>query len=864
MGFLLVGSALEKHLFYQLSLIVGFSVVFAWLWFCSAYSGRGLHRNRRVQQFAIAVYVIVTALKVTNPLHGLYYGLEPAGGGPTGGAFGLVVTHETLYWVVMAVAYALSAAGYLMIFEFLLEAEAKVLPLGVLTGLTALPAVFNVVGHVQPALLDITHEPLGVAVFAVGLMLVYEKQFSVVQLTGSVGEPNLTIGREGRIRGLGGGIKEIIPPLSEEDLGRPLTEALPGLGETIRRGEPAWRAGFEKGEAQECREERAMTALTQSDASVRPAEHCRYFRVIQTSLGQGMDAQTVVLSDITEQKRRERELRESERRFQAMLNDPNILAGVLSPDGTFQKVNDTAGRVVDLLERPVRREHAGEDVRVVQHRLEAPFALSQLPLPTLPLGNVPADTHDLALPLQVFDGVAHELVGHRHSVVGHEGHFHLAAAGLKHPADGLLGLLLPLGRHKMVQRVHASDVLVGQAGRLQHAVVPPLKLACRVEGKEQVVGRVEEAVGIRPMALQPVALLLELPCLVREVPPHAQDPPRDHPDDEGHHGHAPAQHQGAQLNGRGPQQCSPREEQARRQKRQHGPQQLTADQHQGGGDSVHDEHAHHVRARELIDRRQGHTPGHQKVKQSPRDADAVGAKRSQNVCARHERPQDARNDEPDPHRIGCLGARGLVQEAVKWDQEAPEEAEQTNHLQPRLSIGGEHVVARPEKGGDVAGGRRHGRSRERRKPTAVRLKRGVGAVFRLQRYTLHHGRWTRVPRRGRPEGTFLASTSHRAASVPGRGWIGRTPCRCEQGALRDVLSPIDLGLSGSAGSRGRLRRRLRSFGDSRLRERLQKPCPQLKRTVRPARRIPARRIPQPAPGLGEHPLSYRVEYWPVT
>ncbi|MCS3698660.1 histidine kinase N-terminal 7TM domain-containing protein, partial [Salinibacter ruber] len=116
-GFLLVGPALWKHLFYQGSLIVGFSVVFAWLWFCSAYSGRGLHRNRRVQQFAIAVYVIVTALKVTNPLHGLYYGLEPAGGGPTGGAFGLVVTHETLYWVVMAVAYALSAAGYLMIFE---------------------------------------------------------------------------------------------------------------------------------------------------------------------------------------------------------------------------------------------------------------------------------------------------------------------------------------------------------------------------------------------------------------------------------------------------------------------------------------------------------------------------------------------------------------------------------------------------------------------------------------------------------------------------------------------------------------------------------------------------------------------------
>ncbi|WP_263792371.1 sensor histidine kinase [Salinibacter sp.] len=351
-GFLLVGSAFEKHLFYQLSLIVGFGTVFAWLWFCSAYSGRGLHRSLKVQQFAAAVFVIVTALKVTNPLHGLYYGLEPVGG-----AFGLIVTHETLYWVVMAVAYALSAAGYLMIFEFLLEAEAKVLPLGVLTGLTALPAAFNVIGHVEPALLDITHEPLGVAVFAIGLLFAYETQFSVVQLTGSVEEPNLTIGSDGQIRGLGGGIKEIIPSLSEEVLGRPLTEVLPGLGETIRRGEPAWRAGFEKGEAQECGGGQATTNTVQSEASARSEEHCRYFRVIQTSLGQGMDTQTVVLSDITERKRRERELRESERRFQAMLNDPNILAGVLAPDGTFQKVNDTALGYIeatraDILGRP--------------------------------------------------------------------------------------------------------------------------------------------------------------------------------------------------------------------------------------------------------------------------------------------------------------------------------------------------------------------------------------------------------------------------------------------------------------------------------------------------------------------------------
>ncbi len=385
-GFLLAGSALGKHLFYQVSLIVGFGTVFAWLWFCSAYSGRGLHRSLKVQQFAAAVFVIVTALKVTNPLHGLYYGLEPMGG-----AFGLVVTHETLYWVVMAVAYALAAAGYLMIFEFLLEAEAKVLPLGVLTGLTSLPAALNVVGHVEPALLDITHEPLGVAVFAVGLMLVYETQFSVVQLTGSVGEPHLTIGKEGRIKGFGGGIGEIIPSLEREVLGAPLEQVLPGLAKTIEEREAVWRASFDGGKVEECQDSEPTSrrqpasgpqhaGSTQSkegsrmaeeagraggdtqpredaqpredvqpvghlsseevssvdevsgvehaagvedasgmedasylNAGARSEEDCRCFQVVEVGARAHGETRTVVLSDITERKRRTERLKEAKK-----------------------------------------------------------------------------------------------------------------------------------------------------------------------------------------------------------------------------------------------------------------------------------------------------------------------------------------------------------------------------------------------------------------------------------------------------------------------------------------------------------------------------------------------------------------------
>ncbi|WP_263784596.1 PAS domain S-box protein [Salinibacter grassmerensis] len=47
-------------------------------------------------------------------------------------------------------------------------------------------------------------------------------------------------------------------------------------------------------------------------------------------------------TDITDRKRREQDLRRKERRYQAIFGDPNILAGLLNPDGTFLAVNDTA------------------------------------------------------------------------------------------------------------------------------------------------------------------------------------------------------------------------------------------------------------------------------------------------------------------------------------------------------------------------------------------------------------------------------------------------------------------------------------------------------------------------------------------
>jgi len=50
---------------------------------------------------------------------------------------------------------------------------------------------------------------------------------------------------------------------------------------------------------------------------------------------------------ITDYKERQRELERTERRYQAILNDPNFLAGILDTDGTLLEVNQTAMEYID-------------------------------------------------------------------------------------------------------------------------------------------------------------------------------------------------------------------------------------------------------------------------------------------------------------------------------------------------------------------------------------------------------------------------------------------------------------------------------------------------------------------------------------
>ncbi|WP_436936135.1 sensor histidine kinase [Halovenus marina] len=231
-GYLLAPSELLKLSFYVIGLIVGFATIGAWLYFCSAYSGRTYHRQRLYRRLALGGYIAVVLLKLTNPIHSLYYTTEIV----SSPFHHLAVTHGLLHWVAMALAYGLAFVGFFMLFERFVSVGLDTRPLTVLVGVTALPIVFDVLGLASPALVDMTYEPIGVALFAVGVFFVYFERFQAVHLAGGADVPVIFLDREYRVRDYNRRAQEQFPAL-HGSIGRPISEVSEDLAEgTITEG----------------------------------------------------------------------------------------------------------------------------------------------------------------------------------------------------------------------------------------------------------------------------------------------------------------------------------------------------------------------------------------------------------------------------------------------------------------------------------------------------------------------------------------------------------------------------------------------------------------------------------------------------
>ncbi|MFB6120899.1 MAG: ATP-binding protein [Halobacteriaceae archaeon] len=233
-GYLTVPTPELKYVFYTVGLLIGFSAVGPWLYFCSAYTGRSLHRNGTIRRIAVGTYLSVAAVKVTNPLHQMYftteYVTEP---------FPYLVVHSGIpHWLVMALSYALASVGYFMLFELFVQVGHDTRALAALIGVTGLPVFLDVAGFSTDWLVDITYEPIGVAAFAVGVLFLYIEQFQVVQFAGRHEDPVLVLTEDERLRDFNERVLALFPDLSRDDLGEPLSAVLPEVSDVLGAEEP--------------------------------------------------------------------------------------------------------------------------------------------------------------------------------------------------------------------------------------------------------------------------------------------------------------------------------------------------------------------------------------------------------------------------------------------------------------------------------------------------------------------------------------------------------------------------------------------------------------------------------------------------
>jgi signal transduction histidine kinase len=297
-GFLLAPTAPLRMGFYLAGLVVGLATVGPWLYFCSAYTGRTFHRDRTYRRLAVGFFVVVSALKLTNPLHGRYVSATAmATPFPH-----LAVRPEPLHWLVAGLVYVVTAAGAFMLLERFRKAGADTTPLVVLVGLTALPVGLDLVGYATPYLVEVTYEPLGVAAFAVGTLFLYTERFRAVRVAGDNPDPVVVLGEDDRIRDYNDAAMARFPALAGS-VGDPVGAALPALGDHLDA------------------DATASAAPTTDGAGARPArevlEHATggepaYYLVTVARMGSG--GRRVVLRDVSHSERQRRELaRQNER-----------------------------------------------------------------------------------------------------------------------------------------------------------------------------------------------------------------------------------------------------------------------------------------------------------------------------------------------------------------------------------------------------------------------------------------------------------------------------------------------------------------------------------------------------------------------
>jgi signal transduction histidine kinase len=286
-GYLIAPTRSGKVAFYIFGFVFAFVAVAAWLYFCAAYTGRP-PRQAPFRNLILGTFLFFIALKVTNPLHNLYFTTEWV----TEPFPHLVIHHELLYWIVLGLSYAAITVGFFVLMERFYHTGSDSRPLVVLVGLSGLPAVATIIGGQIDWLLPLMYEPPGVALFAVGTLFFYRQRFEGIRLTGESDEPAIFLDQDTCVRDYNQAARRLFPGL-EESFGKPLTAVNTALADHLTKQD--------------------VLAITQNDET-------RYYDVSSTPFlaGEVTTGQLVTVTDVTERESYRKRLEEKTEQLEAL------------------------------------------------------------------------------------------------------------------------------------------------------------------------------------------------------------------------------------------------------------------------------------------------------------------------------------------------------------------------------------------------------------------------------------------------------------------------------------------------------------------------------------------------------------------
>lgn len=328
-----------QEVVYATGLISGFAAVWAWLYFASAYTGRGLHRNPTLRRLGGAVFLTITAVKLTNPVHGLYFTTIL-----TDTPFRhLAIEHGIIHWISTSLSYVLAAIGLFMIFELYIESGYDTKPLAVLTAMLALPVTIDIVAVATGSLINFIYAPIGVAVFAVGALFIFGDQLLAVRTRAQGDEATIVLDDNDRIQAYSSPAKDAFPEL-DGATGDPLEDVLPTVG-TIKADDE--------------------NRIVEREGDDGP----RYYFASLRSMTLGNSAVRIIaLSDVTEFERQRRDLIQRERKlnernelYRAVISASFAFVFRINPDGSFNFVSPSVEEFVGY----TSEELTGESISIL-------------------------------------------------------------------------------------------------------------------------------------------------------------------------------------------------------------------------------------------------------------------------------------------------------------------------------------------------------------------------------------------------------------------------------------------------------------------------------------------------------------------